>query len=59
MQQHLYDDNEGIIYLADGRKVRFDSKLYSSADLAHNEAVKWAKSTGVIGQDDDVVMFVH
>lgn len=59
MQRHVYDDNEGVIYLADGREVRFDSKRYSSAELAHSEAEKWAKSTGVIGQDDDVMMFVH
>ncbi|QQK62647.1 hypothetical protein FJD32_025080 (plasmid) [Shewanella sp. LC6] len=61
MQQklHVYDDHAGIIYLADGREVKFDPKLYSSAYLAHSEAVKWAKETGVIGQDDDVVMFVH
>ena len=59
MQQHVYDDNKGIIYLADGREVSFDSKLYSSAELAHSEAERWAKLTGVIGQDDDVIMFVH
>jgi len=59
MQRHVYDDNEGVIYLADGREVRFDSTLYSSAELAYSEAERWAKSTGVIGQDDDVMMFVH
>ncbi|HDO1191538.1 MULTISPECIES: hypothetical protein [Aeromonas] len=59
MQQHVYDDNKGVIYLADGREVRFDSTLYSSAELAHSEAERWAKLTGVIGQDDDVIMFVH
>jgi len=61
MQQnlHVYDDYAGIIYLADGREEKFDPKLYSSAYLAHSEAVKWAKETWVIGQDDDVVMFVH
>lgn len=59
MQQHVYDDDEGVIYLADGREVRFDSTLYSSAELAHSEAEIWAKSTGVIGQDDDVIMFTH
>ena len=32
--RHAYDDHEGIIYLADGREVRFDSKRYSSAELA-------------------------
>ncbi|HGS4434263.1 TPA: hypothetical protein ACMDNU_003395 [Vibrio cholerae] len=64
MQQnlHVYDDHAGIIYLADGREVKFapfDPKLYSSSYQAHSEAVKWAKETGVIGQDDDVVMFVR
>ncbi|HCQ9172946.1 TPA: hypothetical protein OMJ84_005245, partial [Escherichia coli] len=54
MQQnlHVYDDHAGIIYLADGREVKFDPKLYSSSYQAHSEAVKWAKETGVIGQND-------
>ncbi|MDF5109360.1 hypothetical protein P3590_26115, partial [Vibrio parahaemolyticus] len=56
---HVSDDHAGIIYLADGREVKFDPKLYSSSYQAHSEAVKWAKETGVIGQNDDVVMFVH
>ena len=55
---HVYDDHAGIIYLADGREVKFEPKLYSSPYQARAEAVKWAKETGVIGQDDDVVMFV-
>lgn len=61
MQQniHVYDDHAGIIFLSDGREVKFDPKLYSSSYQAHSEAVKWAKETGVIGQDDDVAMFVH
>lgn len=58
-QLHVYDDQAGIIYLADGREVDFDSTRYSSAYQAHTEAAKWARDTGVIAQGDDVVMFVH
>lgn len=61
MQQkiHVYDDHTGIIYLADGREVKFDPGLYSSSYQAHTEVVKWAKKNKLIGQNDDVVMFVH
>ncbi|MDV5545192.1 hypothetical protein [Klebsiella pneumoniae] len=40
MQQnlHVYDDHAGIIYLADGREVKFDPKLYSGSYQAHSEA---------------------
>lgn len=56
---HVYDDIKGVIYLSDGREVKFDPKLYSSAYLAQSEAEKWAKETGVIGQSDEIVMFIN
>lgn len=55
---HVYDDNKGIIYFATGGQVPFDPKPYSSAYQAQDAAETWAKSQGLIGENDEVVMFV-
>lgn len=59
MQQatHVYDDDKGVIELADGSKVEFDPSRYSSADHARDAAETWAKQYGIIGKSDLLVMF--
>ncbi|MFC6674300.1 hypothetical protein [Marinobacterium aestuariivivens] len=55
---HVYDDDAGILYLADGREISVNPRCFSSVDQAIRELAKWAKGRNLIGADDDVAAFV-
>ena len=55
---HEYDDAAGLLILANGKRVKVDSARFSSAEQAHREVSDWAKRTGLIGQNDEVICFI-
>lgn len=55
---HIFDDLSGEIILSGGKSIAFNSSIYGCANAAYEAALEWAKKTGIIGLDDELVMFL-
>jgi hypothetical protein len=55
---HMYDDDAGKLYLADGREIDVNPKLFCSVEQALRVLTNWARRKNLIAINDDVVTFI-
>lgn len=57
---HIYDESSSLLFLNDGNEIKldFDFMRFSSSFEAQKELQSWARSNGVIQQQDEIAILV-